>query len=71
MGGTLAYTLQLYFDFSGYSEMAIGLGLMLNYNLPLNFNYPYRALSIIDFLAPLAYDIICFFKKLFVYSIRW
>ena len=48
-GGTLAYTLQLYFDFSGYSEMAIGLGLMLNYNLPLNFNYPYRALSIIDF----------------------
>lgn len=48
-GGSLAYTLQLYFDFSGYSEMAIGLGLMLNYNLPLNFNYPYRACSIIDF----------------------
>lgn len=48
-GGSLAYTLQLYFDFSGYSEMAIGLGLMLNYNLPLNFNFPYRATSIIDF----------------------
>ncbi len=48
-GGSLAYTLQLYFDFSGYSEMAIGLGLMFNYNLPLNFNYPYRACSIIDF----------------------
>lgn len=47
--GSLAYTLQLYFDFSGYSEMAIGLGLMFNYNLPLNFNYPYRACSIIDF----------------------
>lgn len=48
-GGSLAYTLQLYFDFSGYSEMAIGLGLMFNYNLPWNFNYPYRACSIIDF----------------------
>lgn len=48
-GGTLAYTLQLFFDFSGYSEMAIGLGLMLNYNLPLNFDTPYRACSIIDF----------------------
>lgn len=47
--GSLAYTLQLYFDFSGYSEMAIGLGLMFNFNLPLNFNLPYRACSIIDF----------------------
>lgn len=37
-GGSLAYTLQLYFDFSGYSEMAIGIALMLNYNLPINFN---------------------------------
>lgn len=48
-GGTLAYTLQLYFDFSGYSEMAIGLGLMLNFDLPQNFNSPYRACSIIEF----------------------
>lgn len=48
-GGSIAYTLQLYFDFSGYSEMAIGLGLMLNYNLPRNFFMPYRACSIIDF----------------------
>lgn len=47
--GSLAYTLQLYYDFSGYSEMAIGIGLMLNYNLPVNFNNPYRACSIIDF----------------------
>lgn len=47
--GSLAYTLQLYFDFSGYSEMAIGLGLMLNFTLPLNFNSPYQATSIIDF----------------------
>ncbi|MBP3457062.1 MAG: MBOAT family protein [Bacilli bacterium] len=48
-GGSLAYSLQLYFDFSGYSEMAIGLGLLFNYNLPLNFNLPYSATSIIDF----------------------
>lgn len=47
--GAIAYTLQLYFDFSGYSEMALGLGFMLNIKLPINFNSPYRALSVIDF----------------------
>lgn len=47
--GSFAYTLQLYFDFSGYSEMAIGLGLMLNMNLPQNFNLPYTSTSIIEF----------------------
>jgi D-alanyl-lipoteichoic acid acyltransferase DltB (MBOAT superfamily) len=47
--GTLAYTLQLYFDFSGYSDMAIGLGLMFGVYLPINFNSPYKAASIIDF----------------------
>lgn len=47
--GAVGYTLQLYFDFSGYSEMAVGLGLMLNLNLPINFNSPYKATSIIDF----------------------
>lgn len=46
---SFAYTLQLYFDFSGYSEMAIGLGLMLNFHLPLNFNSPYKSTSIIEF----------------------
>ena len=48
-GGTLAYTLQLYFDFSGYSDMAIGLGKMFGVTLPVNFASPYRARSIIDF----------------------
>lgn len=48
-GGALAYTVQLYYDFSGYSDMAIGLGCMLNIRLPLNFNSPYRAKSIIEF----------------------
>jgi alginate O-acetyltransferase complex protein AlgI len=47
--GALAYTFQLYFDFSGYSDMAIGISLMFGIFLPLNFNSPYRALSIIDF----------------------
>ncbi len=48
-GGALAYTFQLYFDFSGYTDMALGIGLMLNVSLPVNFNSPYRATSIIDF----------------------
>ena len=46
---TWAYTFQLYFDFSGYSDMAIGLALMFGFNLPLNFNAPYQATSIRDF----------------------
>ena len=45
----LAYTLQLYFDFSGYSDMAIGLALMFGFKLPVNFLSPYKASSIIDF----------------------
>jgi len=47
--GALAYTFQLYFDFSGYSDMAIGLGLMFNVRFPLNFNSPYKARDLIDF----------------------
>jgi alginate O-acetyltransferase complex protein AlgI len=47
--GAITYTLQLYFDFSGYSDMAIGLGLMFNIKLPINFNSPYKATSISDF----------------------
>ncbi|MBN9563102.1 MAG: MBOAT family protein [Alphaproteobacteria bacterium] len=46
---TGAYTLQIYFDFSGYSDMAIGLALMFGLCLPLNFNAPYRSLSVRDF----------------------
>jgi D-alanyl-lipoteichoic acid acyltransferase DltB (MBOAT superfamily) len=44
-----SYSLQLYFDFSGYSDMAIGLGLMMGFGLPENFNAPYRAINIQDF----------------------
>ena len=46
---TLAYTCQIYFDFSGYSDMAIGLGWMFSIKLPINFNSPYKATSIVDF----------------------
>ena len=48
-GGALAYSFQLYFDFSGYSDMAIGLSRMVGVKLPLNFASPYKAASIIDF----------------------
>ncbi|CAN0513146.1 unnamed protein product, partial [Phaeothamnion confervicola] len=47
--GTLAYTFQLYFDFSGYSDMAIGLALLFGLRLPINFASPYKAASLIDF----------------------
>ncbi len=45
----LAYSLQLYFDFSGYSDMARGLGRLFGFSLPKNFNYPYTATSLTDF----------------------
>jgi len=48
-GATLAYAFQIYFDFSGYSDMAVGLAKLFNINLPFNFDSPYKAVSIIDF----------------------
>ncbi len=48
-GAMLAFALQVYFDFSGYSDMAVGLGLLFNVRLPENFDSPYKAQSIIDF----------------------
>lgn len=47
--GAVAFTFQIYFDFSGYSDMAIGLGRMLGFRFPENFRYPYEAVSITDF----------------------
>lgn len=46
---SLSYTFQLYFDFSGYTDMALGVALLFNIRLPINFNSPYKALSIQDF----------------------
>ncbi|WP_022779306.1 MBOAT family O-acyltransferase [Butyrivibrio sp. AE3009] len=47
--GAVAYTFQLFFDFSGYTDMAIGIGLLFGFKLPENFNYPYMASSISEF----------------------
>jgi alginate O-acetyltransferase complex protein AlgI len=47
--GMLAYTLQLYFDFSGYSDMAIGVSRLLGFHIPINFNSPYKAANVSDF----------------------
>jgi alginate O-acetyltransferase complex protein AlgI len=64
-GATTAFMLQIYFDFSGYSDMAVGLGLLFNFRLPINFAAPLRATSIADLwrrwhitLARLARDLI-------------
>ena len=48
-GGAISYAFQLYYDFSGYSDMAIGIALLCGIRLPLNFHSPYKAINIIDF----------------------
>ncbi|MBQ8872278.1 MAG: MBOAT family protein, partial [Bacilli bacterium] len=58
----LAFTLQIYFDFSGYSDMAIGLGLMLGFRFKENFNYPLIASSITDFWRRWHMSLSSFFK---------
>ena len=45
----LAYTIQIYYDFSGYSDMAVGVGFLFNIKLPVNFNSPYKAKTIVEF----------------------
>lgn len=47
--GAIAYTLQIYYDFAGYSDMAIGLGQLFGFSFPENFNYPYIASTVTDF----------------------
>lgn len=64
--GALAYTFQLYFDFSGYSDMALGLALLLGFRLTMNFDSPYRASSIIDFWRRWHISLSNFFRD-FVY----
>lgn len=59
----LAYTLQIYFDFSGYTDMARGIGYMFNIELPINFNSPYKALSVNDFWKRWHISLTSFFTK--------
>lgn len=47
--GIICYTLQIYFDFSGYSDMAVGLGKMLGFDFRMNFNFPYKSKSVTEF----------------------
>ena len=61
--GILCYTLQIYFDFSGYSDMAIGLGKMFGFELMENFNYPYTPLSITDFWSRWHISLSGWFRK--------
>lgn len=60
--GSVAFTLQIYFDFSGYSDMAIGLGKMLGFNYLENFNYPYIAKNITSFWRRWHISLSSFFK---------
>ena len=59
----LAYTFQIYFDFSGYSDMAIGLGCIFGFYFPENFNYPYEATSITDFWRRWHMTLSSFFRE--------
>lgn len=60
---TLFYTFEIYFDFSGYSDMAVGVSQMLNITLPINFDSPYKALSIRDFWKRWHISLTRFFTK--------
>lgn len=61
--GILAYAFQIYFDFSGYSDMAIGLGRIMGFHFPENFNYPYTAVSITDFWTRWHMSLSSWFKE--------
>ena len=69
-GGALAYTLQLYFDFSGYSDMAIGLSRIFGIRLPLNFNSPYKSRQHHRLLAALAHDPVALSARLPLHPAR-
>ena len=60
----LAYTFQIYLDFSGYCDMAVGLGKMMNFDLPLNFDSPYKSCTIVEFWDRWHITLTRFFTKL-------
>jgi D-alanyl-lipoteichoic acid acyltransferase DltB (MBOAT superfamily) len=68
--GALAFTLQLFFDFSGYSDMAVGLGLMFGFKLPNNFLVPYAATSILEFWRRWHITLMRFFT-VYLYNPLW
>ena len=66
----LGYTLQLYFDFSGYSDMAVGIAYLLGFHFPQNFDSPYKARQPEPVLAPLAHDAVVLAARLPVHPAR-
>lgn len=64
----LFYTFEIYFDFSGYSDMAVGASLMLNITLPINFDSPYKAISIRDFWKRWHISLTKFLTKYVIYT---
>ena len=61
--GALSYVIQIYYDFSGYSDMAIGMGKMFGFDFPINFNYPYISTSIHDFWKRWHISLSAWFKE--------
>ena len=68
--GVYGYALQIYCDFSGYSDMAIGIALLLGFRFNINFDSPYQSATITEFLASLAYLSFLLVKRLSVYILR-
>jgi len=69
--GLIAYTLQIYFDFSGYTDMAIGLGRIFGFHLPENFNYPYISRSISDFWRRWHMTLTAWFRSYVFYPLEF
>jgi len=65
----LGYSIQIYFDFSGYGDLAIGIGLMMNIDLPVNFDSPYKALTILEFWKRWHKTLTRFFTKYLYYPL--
>lgn len=69
--GMLSYTFQIYFDFSGYCDMALGLGYMFNIKLPINFDSPYKSHSVVEFWKRWHYYINKIFHNIYIHTTRW
>ena len=67
----IGFALQIYFDFSGYADMAIGLGLMFGFNLPENFDYPYLAKRVGDFWKRWNMSLYAWFEEYFLLPLNW
>lgn len=69
--GLIAFALQIYFDFSGYTDMAIGIGTALGFNLPENFNSPYSSVSVADFWRRWHMTLTAWFRKYVFYPLEF